>query len=80
MSGVRVSQPVQIRKTMAGIVNYISESYNELRNHVTWPTMAEAQRLTVVVAVFSIIFSLLIWGVDTVFSSAIEQYFEWIKS
>lgn len=64
---------------MAGIVNYISESYNELKNHVTWPTMAEAQRLTVVVAVFSIIFSLLIWGVDTVFSEVIEQYFEWIK-
>ncbi|SDS28928.1 preprotein translocase subunit SecE [Gillisia sp. Hel1_33_143] len=65
---------------MAGIVNYISESYNELKNHVTWPTMAEAQRLTVVVALFSIIFSLAIWGVDTVFSSAIEKYFEWIKS
>lgn len=65
---------------MAGIVNYISESYNELRNHVTWPSWAEAQKLTVVVAVFSIIFSLAIWGVDTVFSSAIEQYFEWVKS
>lgn len=65
---------------MAGIVNYISESYNELRNHVTWPSWAEAQKLTVVVAVFSILFSLAIWGVDTVFSSAIEQYFEWIKS
>jgi preprotein translocase subunit SecE len=65
---------------MAGIVNYISESYNELRNHVTWPTWAEAQKLTVVVAVFSILFSLAIWGVDTVFSSVIEQYFEWIKS
>jgi preprotein translocase subunit SecE len=65
---------------MAGIVNYISESYNELRNHVTWPSWAEAQKLTVVVAVFSIIFSLAIWGVDTVFSTAIEQYFEWIKS
>ena len=65
---------------MAGIVNYISESYNELRNHVTWPSWAEAQKLTVVVAVFSIIFSLAIWVVDTVFSSAIEQYFEWIKS
>ncbi|MCF4100974.1 preprotein translocase subunit SecE [Gillisia sp. M10.2A] len=65
---------------MAGIVNYISESYNELRNHVTWPTWAEAQRLTVLVAVFSIIFSLAIWGVDTVFSSVIEKYFEWIKS
>ncbi|UJH92424.1 preprotein translocase subunit SecE [Antarcticibacterium sp. 1MA-6-2] len=65
---------------MAGIVNYISESYNELKNHVTWPTWPEAQRLTIVVAVFSIIFSLAIWGIDTVFSSAIEQYFEWIKS
>lgn len=65
---------------MAGIVNYISESYNELKNHVTWTPWPEAQRLTIVVAVFSIIFSLAIWGVDTVFSSLIEQYFEWIKS
>ena len=65
---------------MAGIVNYISESYNELKNHVTWPSYAEAQRLTVIVFVFSVIFSLLIWGVDTVFSSLIEQYFNWVKS
>ena len=65
---------------MAGIANYLSESYNELKNHVTWPTWPEAQRLTVLVAVFSILFSLAIWGVDTVFSSAIEQYYEWIKS
>jgi preprotein translocase subunit SecE len=65
---------------MAGIANYISESYNELKNHVTWPTWAEGQRLTVLVAVFSIIFALAIWGVDTVFSGMIEQYFEWIKS
>jgi len=65
---------------MAGIVNYISESFNELRNHVTWTTWPEAQRLTIVVAVFSIILALAIWGVDTVFSGIIEQYFEWIKS
>ena len=65
---------------MAGIANYLSESYNELKNHVTWPTWPEAQRLTVVVVVFAVIFALVIWGVDTVFSSVIEQYFEWIKS
>jgi len=65
---------------MAGLANYVSESYNELKNHVTWPSWAEAQRLTVVVAVFSILFSLAIWGIDTVFSGVIEQYFEWIKS
>ena len=65
---------------MAGLANYISESYNELKTHVTWPSWEEAQRLTVVVAVFSILFSLAIWGIDTVFSGVIEQYFEWIKS
>ncbi|MBW2960836.1 preprotein translocase subunit SecE [Mesonia aestuariivivens] len=65
---------------MAGIVNYISESYNELKNHVTWPSYAEAQKLTVIVLVFSVIFSLLIFGVDKVFSSLIEQYFNWVKS
>ncbi|GAB2773776.1 preprotein translocase subunit SecE [Salinimicrobium soli] len=65
---------------MAGIANYITESYNELKNHVTWPTWPEAQRLTIVVVVFSVLFALAIWGVDTVFSSVIEQYFEWLKS
>jgi len=61
---------------MAGIVNYVQESYNELRNHVTWTPLPEAQRLMVVVAVFSIIFSLAIWGVDTVFSNMVKWYFE----
>ncbi|MBA6153958.1 preprotein translocase subunit SecE [Gelidibacter maritimus] len=64
---------------MAGFVNYISESFGELKNNVTWPTWAEAQRLTIVVAVFSILFALAIWGVDTVFSGVIEAYFDWIK-
>lgn len=61
---------------MAGFINYIQESYNELKNHVTWTPLAEAQRLMVVVAVFSILFSLAIWGVDTVFSKAITWYFK----
>ena len=62
------------------MVNYIKESYSELKNHVTWPTWAEAQKLTVVVAVFAIILALLVFGVDKVFSRVIEFYFEWIKS
>ena len=65
---------------MAGFVNYISQSFDELKNHVTWPTYAEAQRLTVIVLVFSVIFSLAIWGVDTVFAEIIEEYFKWVKS
>lgn len=65
---------------MAGFKEYVSESYDELKNHVTWPTYPEAQKLTVIVLVFSVVFALAIWGVDTVFSSVIEQYFKWVKS
>jgi preprotein translocase subunit SecE len=61
---------------MAGIVNYIKESFGELKNNVSWPTWAEAQSMTILVAVFSIIFSLVIWGIDTVFSKVITFYFE----
>ena len=64
---------------MAGIVNYIKESFGELKNNVSWTPWAEAQSLTVLVAVFSIIFSLAIWGVDTVFSKVITFYFQWIN-
>jgi len=62
------------------MIDYIKESYNELKNHVTWTPWAEAQRLTVVVAVFSVLLALAVWGVDTVFSKVISQYFTWIKS
>ena len=64
---------------MMGIITYIKESFEELKNHVTWTPWPEAQRLTVMVAVFSIIFSLAIWGVDTVFSRVIKAYFGFIN-
>ncbi|MFD1063374.1 preprotein translocase subunit SecE [Winogradskyella litorisediminis] len=60
---------------MAGLITYVKESFGELKNNVTWTPWSEAQRLTVVVAVFSILFSLAIWGIDTVFSRLIKYYF-----
>ncbi|WP_298519304.1 preprotein translocase subunit SecE [uncultured Kordia sp.] len=61
---------------MAGIVNYVKESFEELRTNVTWTPWAEAQRLTIVVAVFSIIFSLAIWGVDTFFAKILGYIYD----
>lgn len=63
-----------------GLVNYVKESYNELTNHVSWPRWSEAQKSAVTVAVFSIIFALIIWGIDTVFSNALTNYFSWVKN
>ncbi|MDC6351853.1 preprotein translocase subunit SecE [Zeaxanthinibacter sp. PT1] len=54
---------------------YIKESVEELRNNVTLPPRAEAINLMVVVAVFSILFALATWGVDTVFSKLVQLYF-----
>lgn len=57
------------------MLTYIKESVQELRNNVTLPSKAESSNLMVVVAVFSIIFALATWGVDTVFSKLIKLYF-----
>ncbi|MBT8266697.1 MAG: preprotein translocase subunit SecE [Bacteroidia bacterium] len=61
------------------MINYIKESFEELKNHVTWTGWAEAQNLTVIVAIFSIIFSLAIWGVDSVFGEVVKAYFSWLS-
>lgn len=58
------------------MLTYIKESIEELRTQVTLPTRAESSNLMVVVAVFSILFALATWGVDTVFSELIKLYFD----
>jgi len=70
---------VQIKIKMTKVVNYISEAFQELKVNVTWPEWAEVQRLSIIVAVFSVVFALLTWGVDEVFVKALEGFFNIIK-
>ena len=77
--GVRIPPPVQIKIKMTKVVNYISEAFQELRSNVTWPIWADVQRLTIIVAVFSVVFALLTWGVDELFVKALEGFFNIIK-
>tara|TARA_B100000686_G_scaffold354666_1_gene466245 strand:+ start:9909 stop:10151 length:243 start_codon:yes stop_codon:yes gene_type:complete len=79
VSGVRVSQPVHEKVLMTTIVNYIKESFEELSNNVSWTPRAELQRLVVIVLVFSVLFSLAIWGADTVLSKLVNSYFNLIN-
>ena len=81
--GVRIPPPVQYKTqsiNMAKVVNYISEAFEELKSYVTWPAWAEVQRLTIVVAVFSVLFALATWGVDEMFAKALEGFFNWLKA
>jgi len=61
---------------MTGIVKYVKESFEELRSHVSWPSFNEGLSLTVLVAVFSIIFALIISGLDKFFEAIVDGLFK----
>ena len=61
------------------MVQYVKESYEELKNHVTWPTLADSQKEMVVVVVFSVLFSLVVWGMDSFFEWIVAEYFNFMK-
>ncbi len=60
------------------MIDYIRDSFEELRDNVSWTERSELQRLVVIVLVFSVLFSLAIWGADTVLSRLIQFYFNLI--
>jgi len=72
--------PLKKISTMTKVFNYINEAFDELKLNVTWPEWAEVQRLTIVVAVFSVLFALATWGVDEIFAKSLEGFFNWIKA
>lgn len=59
-----------------GFVNYIKESFKELKENVTWISWEEAQKSTAVVAVFTVIFALLIFAADKVFQTVLKGFFQ----
>ena len=67
------------KQSMSTIIDYIRDSFEELRNNVSWTPRVELQRLVIVVLVFSVIFSLAIWGADTVLSEVVGFYFQLIN-
>ncbi len=58
-----------------GLVNYIKDSFEELKNNVTWEKRDQAQKDTVLVAVFTVIFAIAVFVVDKFFQSALDQFF-----
>tara|TARA_A100000164_G_scaffold294757_1_gene268638 strand:+ start:13 stop:207 length:195 start_codon:yes stop_codon:yes gene_type:complete len=63
---------------MGSLVNYIRDSFGELRDHVKWTPLQELQKMTLVVVVFSVIFSLIIWLADTILSEVFKIYFDFL--
>lgn len=51
---------------MSKFGSYIQAAYDELVHKVTWPSWEELQQTTIIVLVALVIFTLLIFGMDTV--------------
>jgi preprotein translocase subunit SecE len=56
------------------IIKYITDSFDELRTKMTWIPWAEAQKSTVVVAIFTIIFALAVFVVDKIFQNVLGEF------
>ena len=52
---------------MASFKTYLSESYNELVNKVSWPTWKELQSSAIIVLVTALLIALIVFVMDFVF-------------
>ncbi|MCX6280786.1 MAG: preprotein translocase subunit SecE [Bacteroidetes bacterium] len=58
------------------VVNYIKESYDELMHKVSWPTWAELQSSSIVVSVATLIIAIIVFAMDEVFKTVLEQFYK----
>jgi preprotein translocase subunit SecE len=55
--------------------NYITESIQELTNKVSWPTWAQLQSSTILVAISSVIIALIISLMDFGFDTILGEFY-----
>ena len=58
---------------MAGLVRYIEEVVDELKNKTSWPTWAELQSSSLIVLVATFITAAIIFGMDSGFKILISD-------
>ena len=61
---------------MSNFIQYIKDSFEELNTNMTWVSREEAQRSTAVVAAFTIIFALVVAGIDKIFQLGLDNLFK----
>lgn len=74
--GVRISLPVQVSYNTMNLKNFVLESYDEMKNKVTWPKFSFLQNSAVLVLVASLIFALFIGVVDLGFENIMTWFYD----
>ena len=76
MIRVRILVPVHKQTIkMAGVAEYIKESYIELTQKVTWPTWRELQSSAILVLVAAIIIAMVILGMDQIIAYLLKVFY-----
>lgn len=60
---------------MQKIGNYFAESWDEIKNKVSWSSYSELQSSAILVLVVSSIFALVIGAVDWVFKTGLQWFY-----
>ncbi len=60
---------------MQKLTSYITESWDEIKNKVSWSSFKELQGSAILVLVASTIFSLVIGGIDWVFKTGLGWFY-----
>ena len=55
---------------------YVIESFQELKNKVTWPTWTQLQSSTILVAISSVIIALIIGLMDMGFDTILGEFYK----
>ena len=61
------------------MIDFVKGAFYEFTQHVTWPKWSVLQSSTVVVAVATLILALFLYGVDNLFSEAINGLYKMLK-
>ena len=57
------------------IVDYVKESYTELKEKVTWPTWKELRSSVIVVSIASLLLALVVFLMDFSFQHLLEAFY-----
>jgi preprotein translocase subunit SecE len=60
---------------MNKLTSYITESWDEIKNKVTWSKYSELQSSAILVLVASVIFALVIGAMDWIFQTGLEWFY-----
>jgi preprotein translocase subunit SecE len=61
---------------MEKVKTYFTESWDEIKNKVTWSKLSELQSSAVLVLVASTIFAIVIGAVDWVFNTSLKMFYD----